>query len=189
MAPSLSPDREALVPPTRPTLNQIRLWVIGFGLMALLGAVQAAGPGLGIRAQITESGQFSPPKQVTAVAQADAAVGHSGLMEDEPVLVSASRRVPAVQGTTFGFRYRILGLPLHRPVDLQIRVEHPPIVKADGQPSTLSRAVFPIESDDGTYENSLMYRLSQPGEVVPGNWTLEVRLQGQRLAGQTFVLE
>lgn len=170
-------------------LGQIRLWVIGLSLLASVGAAQAAGPGLGIRAQITESGQYAPPKQVTAVAEADAAVGHRGLMEDEPVLVSASRRMPALQGTTFGFRYRILGLPLHRAVGLEIRVEHPPVVKADGQPSTLSRAVFEIESDDGTYEDSFFYRLSQPGEVVPGKWTLEVRLQGQRLAGQTFVLE
>jgi len=170
-------------------IMQIRLWATGLGLLAILSTAMGAGPGLGIRTQIIEAGQFATPQQVTAIAQPDAAVGHSGLMEDRPVLVSASRRLPAVQGTTFGFRYRIVGLPVHRPLDLEIRVEHPPIVKADGQTSTLSRAVFEIESDDGSYENSLLYRLSQPGEVVPGNWTLEVRLHGQPVAGQTFVLE
>src|SRR5260370_33067152 len=98
------------------------------------------------------------------------------------------RTIPAQIGTTFGFRYKLIGKPYDAPVDLRKIVIFPP-------PGIVpSRSSRPIARDEFTLQTRIgllsyaSYTLEDSFELVPGAWTIEIWYGNQKLGTQTFKL-
>jgi hypothetical protein len=96
------------------------------------------------------------------------------------------RTIPAQIGTTFGFRYKLIGKPYDAPVDLRKVVIFPP-------PGIIpSRSAKPIAQDEFTLHTRIgqtsyaSYTLEDSFELVPGNWTIEIWHGNRKLATQSF---
>ena len=87
----------------------------------------------------------------------------SRIMEhDRARLVESTRTIPAVRGTTFGFRYRLSGLPGKHVPGFVMCAIHPPLKNpGGGKPRTASSAPTFMEAEQGVAENELPAQLRQ----------------------------
>jgi len=88
--------------------------------------------------------------------------------------------VPAIQGTAFGVRYRLDGLPSEGILRLTQVIRHPPMAKPDGAVIREQVSHQDIECKGNYLEAKLWYIMRERYEVVPGMWTLTVS-QGDRV--------
>jgi len=102
-------------------------------------------------------------------------------------LITATNHVPAVVGTTFGCLFVVTGEPTGTPVTLDIIVDHPPFEKAPGQ-KTGTRDTVPWPYVIGQ-KAGYTYTLDNDWEAVPGNWSIQIRYRGRKLAEQKFVVD
>jgi Domain of unknown function (DUF3859) len=98
------------------------------------------------------------------------------------------RAIPAQIGTTFGFRYRLIGTPLDAPVDLRKVVIFP-------SPGLMPSPTFsPIMQDEFILHTRIgetsyaSYTLEDHFELVPGTWTIEIWYGSRILGTQHFKL-
>ncbi|EXI73234.1 MAG: hypothetical protein AW07_02848 [Candidatus Accumulibacter sp. SK-11] len=101
--------------------------------------------------------------------------------------------VTAELGVSFGFRYRVTGLPAGKTKVFEMRAIHPPMKQPDGRTTTVSTApaLFLAEGDDCMYEcniSEIVYTLSEPYQVLPGKWLLQLLDRGQVVLGREFNL-
>ena len=102
-------------------------------------------------------------------------------------LITATNRVPAVIGTTFGCLFVVRGEPTGAPVTLDIVVEHPPFEKVPGQKTgTTDKVPWPYVMGQ---KAGYTYTLDNDWEAVPGEWSIQVWYRGKKLAEQKFVVE
>jgi hypothetical protein len=88
--------------------------------------------------------------------------------------------IPACPGTRFGILFRATrGAPI---VTVQIR--HPEQAAPDGRRSTVSR--WTTQAD--TRQRYTGWRFDQPFEMVPGEWTLSLLVDGEVMAEKTFTV-
>lgn len=139
------------------------------------------------RVEVLDEGQYVPVGSVRVKPSDRAASGrvgsHEGLEQ-----VSSSREVSAKLGTTFGFRYRVLGLPEGEADGFEMRAVHPPMASPSGKISTVSSAPSPLLSEGGQAFGDLVYRLSEPSELLPGQWILQILYRGQVVINREFTV-
>jgi len=97
-------------------------------------------------------------------------------------------KVPATRGTAFGIRYRIEHIRPGQSVIVEEIIRHPPITKPDGTVVSEERTRDRVTSDTGSIDQKFFYRLVQPYEVVPGDWSLAVAVDGVTAIDQHFTV-
>ena len=65
-------------------------------------------------------------------------------------------------------------------------ISHPPITKPDGTVVSDERTTETLTSDNGVIDRKFFYRLGLPYEVVPGDWSLAVAVNGSTAIDQHF---
>ena len=73
-------------------------------------------------------------------------------------------------------------------MDVEEIIRHPPITKPDGTVVSEERTKDQVTTDSGTIDQKFFYRLGQPYEVVPGDWSLAVTVNGVTAIDQHFTL-
>ena len=98
------------------------------------------------------------------------------------------RAVPAQIGTTFGFRYKLIGTPPDFPVELRQVIIFP-------SPGLMPSPTFPpIMQDEFMLQTRIgetsyaSYTLEDRFELVPGTWTIEIWYGSRMLGTQHFKL-
>jgi hypothetical protein len=99
------------------------------------------------------------------------------------------RTIPAQIGTTFGFRYKVIGRPHAAWVELRQVVIFPSpgiIPSSSSKPITQDEFVLQTRIGERSYAS---YTLEDAFELVPGNWVLEIWQGNRKLATQSFRIE
>jgi hypothetical protein len=97
--------------------------------------------------------------------------------------------VPAQIGTTFGFRYTVIGKPDGASVNLRkIIVFPPPGLQPSPSSKRVSQDEFTVQAKIGQTSTEL-YTLEDSFELVRGTWVIEIWHGARKLATQSFVLE
>jgi hypothetical protein len=100
--------------------------------------------------------------------------------------VTTTRRIPARIGTSFGFRYRIVGSPVGEIVPLTEVI----LLPAEGVKSPPGRQPF-TRDVTATYaqlgqEGMAMFTFDYPWEMVAGIWTIQFWSGAKKIAEQSF---
>jgi hypothetical protein len=123
-------------------------------------------------------------KNVEAPQTAAGKVGEHGGLE----LLEATRTLVAEKGVTFGYRFALKG-PYNGTVGgFEMHAEHPSMLGVDGKSHTSQTVPIEIDFEGGLAYHDVVYVLSEDFEVLPGNWTLEIRFQGKPLISRHFIL-
>jgi hypothetical protein len=69
-----------------------------------------------------------------------------------------------------------------------MRIIHPPMRGPDGQERAESIIPMDVCFEDGKAEDFLIYGLEEEFEVLPGQWILQVRHNGEVLLSRSFTL-
>ena len=141
------------------------------------------------KVEVIAEGTFEQPKDVRNESAPNTAAGIVGEYSGVPKHLATTRKLKAVRGVVFGFRYRITGLPKNKNLVFEMRAVHPSITGPDGKSSELSSAPIEVYTENGTYDDDLVYMLSEPNEVVPGRWILQLFFDGKHVASREFLLE
>ena len=99
------------------------------------------------------------------------------------------RTIPAQIGTTFGFRYEVIGRPHAAWVELRQVVIFPSpglIPSSSSKPITQDEFVIQTRIGETSYAS---YTLEDAFELVPGNWVFEIWQGNRKLATQSFGIE
>jgi len=91
-----------------------------------------------------------------------------------------TERIPARLGLRFGVEHKFRNVPADG--ELQVLVIHPPIVKANGQTSTVSSA-RKNPADSGTN-----YGFDSEAELLSGTWAFEFKYRGNLLCRKAFTV-
>jgi Domain of unknown function (DUF3859) len=161
--------------------------VIGLSIVALLltSASAYAQGALVERIRFTEYGIYTVDREV----KGRDALGINRAAASNVRHAATLRRIPAHIGTTFGFRYQVIGKPHAAPVELREIVIFP----APGL--TPPRSSKPIRQDQFALGTSIgeigyaSYTLEDGFELVPGDWVFEIWQGNRKLATQIFTLE
>jgi Domain of unknown function (DUF3859) len=105
------------------------------------------------------------------------------------IRISAETVFKAERGKSFGFTFRITGLPEGPTPDFEMRAVHPPMKGPSGSTSSVSTAATEVFTDGGVAENEILYTLSEEFEVLPGQWTLQLLFKGQPVISKRFTLQ
>jgi uncharacterized protein DUF3859 len=96
------------------------------------------------------------------------------------------RTIPAQIGTTFGFRYTLMGKPFDAPVDLRKIVIFPaPGIIPYPSARPIAQDEFTLHTNIGQTSYA-SYTLEDSFELVPGAWTIEIWHGNRKLATQSF---
>jgi len=115
----------------------------------------------------------------------ETALGKATAVKDFKLL-KATRTIRAKLGSSFGYRYAIIGEPKGKRVALKFVMifpskgllnPHTQKVNNRGE-LTLKRAIGKDHFD--------IYSFDEEWEMVPGNWTFEIWRENQKLSEQTF---
>jgi hypothetical protein len=96
--------------------------------------------------------------------------------------------VPAELGVHFGFRYKIVGSPTGKPIELRKVTIYPPAgLKSPKAPTPLQNSSYTLSRKIG--ETSFTdYAFDDPWELVPGPWTIQLWLGDRKLAEKKFTV-
>jgi hypothetical protein len=149
------------------------------------GVVAQTGPS--VTGEITEFGLFEILGDQIDEEVATTAAGRV-TDHDSSKHLETRTTLKAQRGVTFGFRYRLHGLPDGEHEGFEIRAVHPPMTGPSGRPSTISQApTFPF-FENGVATSELFYSLSKDFEVLPGEWRLEILYRGRVILSKRFTL-
>jgi hypothetical protein len=137
------------------------------------------------RVDITEFGIYTTSTQTKQPAPGTAV----GALDEESniTLVQSTTTVPARLGVEFGFRYKVVG-PAPGAINLKnITAIPPPGIRNPTTGNITLTSVFNQDRNIGG-EYYRLYHMTEPWEVVPGVWRLELWDGDRNLASQGFVL-
>lgn len=139
-----------------------------------------------LKAHITKAGVYALTDTEKKMPERDSVTGF--VTEGGRVFHSATTNVALLKGSSFGFDFRIDGVPTNRPVRLTHLVTHPTMKKADG--SILTKQAFDrdVIGNNGNISGTLWYTLREDYELVPGLWTLSVLDGNSVLVERTFTV-
>jgi len=101
---------------------------------------------------------------------------------------ATTRDIPARIGTTFGFRYRLVGKPDQAPVTLRRIVVFPaPGLRPSPSARPLAQDEFTVQARIGE-TNYIFYTLEDGFELVPGSWAIEIWHGNRKLVAQSFTV-
>lgn len=140
-----------------------------------------------LSSEMVEFGTYKVSGNVEYRAAGRTAAGKIGDHESEELVLSTTV-LRAELGAAFGFVYEIRGPYDGEAKGFEIRAIHPALRRPDGRLNSTSTAEVPLFFEGGRVKNTLVYRLSEPYEVAPGTWTLQVLFRGRPLLSKTFTL-
>ena len=140
-----------------------------------------------ISAHVLSYGTYKSKGHASLEVQSSAATGYTTSYDDY-ILVNETRNILGIRCTSFGFAYRIVGLPDIKTDLIEITAHHPLMNNYLGIKSKSSTAVWDIFPMDGSYEDVLIYTMRKPYEVLPGKWILEIKYKGKLLASESFIV-
>jgi hypothetical protein len=138
--------------------------------------------------RLVDFGIIRPMGALVHHSDSSTAAGFTSTGPGNSVFEQRTTEVPATQGIAFGIRYRIKNIPPGQTVDVEEIIRHPPITKPDGTVVSEERTKDQVTNDTGTIDQKFFYRLGQPYEVVPGDWSLAVTVNGVTAIDQHFTL-
>lgn len=115
------------------------------------------------------------------------AVGFTSSAPGRSVFEKRTTEIPAVQGVTFGIHYRSEGSP-GKQVTVAKIIRHPPMTRPDGTVLREERTKDQVSPADGVVDQKFLYLLGEPYEVVPGEWSLTVAIDGTTAIEQHFTI-
>lgn len=150
---------------------------------ALLLAAILAGPAAAeVTAEITGYGEF----QAEVLGQMDQVIGLSPGVRIGPArLVRRTTDIQARLCTQLGYVVTLAASPPDEmPEEVQVDLRHPRLTRPDGATSTGSGHRNAV-TDGRTYAGFLFY---YAWELQPGQYTVDVSLEGKLLASKTFTV-
>jgi hypothetical protein len=162
--------------------NVMQLFVLALALLLMSSnAARAQAPQID-HIEFTEYGIYTVDREI----QGRDALGINKASASNVRHAATLRTIPAQIGTTFGFRYKLLGKPYDAPIDLRKIVIFP-------SPGLIpSPSSGPIAQDEFTLHTRIghtsyaSYTLEDSFELVPGTWIIEIWHGRQKLATQSF---
>jgi len=152
--------------------------------------------GAGLAAALVAAGALAAPSgRIVQYGRCDAGSGKQVYAQPEATAGYASRgsmligtptdTVPLHKGIGFGYLWEARDLP--PAFELTYRIQHPPIVRKDGRRVEMfEETVQRQAADDGTFQTADCYFLDEDVELVPGDWTITLLVQGRVLVTRTF---
>jgi len=121
-------------------------------------------------------------------ADPNTATGFTSSGPGKSVFEKSTTEIPAVQGASFGIRYRVEGIAPKDPVMVEEIIRHPPMTRPDGTVIVEERTKVQATPDNGVIDQKCLYLLREPYEVVPGDWSMVVAIDGTNAIEQHFNL-
>ncbi|MEM9443730.1 MAG: DUF3859 domain-containing protein [Verrucomicrobiota bacterium] len=106
-----------------------------------------------------------------------------------PRFIEQTDKIPAKLGTRFGFSFAVFGLDRYEngeKIALRRVIKHPSITSKTGVASTGHEYMENYEVLHGAVVGGTGYLLEKHEELVPGKWTFEYWLEGNRLLSKSF---
>jgi len=143
----------------------------------------------GVAAALVEEGAFRMIGEGQTYEAPLAATGKKN-EHDEAELLETGSQFSARQGLNFGYRYTLSSSGENRcGVDgFDMRIIHPPMRGPDGRERAESIIPMDVCFKDGKADDFLIYGLEEEFEVLPGQWILQVRHNGEVLLSRSFTL-
>lgn len=126
------------------------------------------------RCEIVEHGLYRPSSTPVRFADSTSVTGERFEIDDVE-FTRQTRSIPMELGKGFGIRYRLRGLPKHKPVDVRWRVVYP---KPGIRGARFWEHGLRESTADGTLLHHLLYDFHHGWELVPGTWTFEISVDG-----------
>ena len=137
--------------------------------------------------EITDVGIYKAENTGGTVAAPATPMGKTNLVTDI-VLVERTTTVPAALGTSFGFRYTIIGEPDGADVNLKFINHYPaPGLNNPASGNTYMSGEYPLQRKLGA-KHWKGYTFESDWELVPGTWTFEIWQGDRRMAEQSFTV-
>ncbi|MBJ7390810.1 MAG: DUF3859 domain-containing protein, partial [Chthoniobacterales bacterium] len=148
-----------------------------------------AGSAVRTQAEFIEEGSFRLVGAAEAHEEPLAASGKATPYSDAK-LIEAGSVFPARQGLFFGYRYKLRAEGGDRCYveGFDTRIIHPPMRGPNGKEQTESIVPLHVCFEDGKAEDFLTYGLEEDFEMLPGQWMLQVRKDGEVLVSRTFTI-
>lgn len=138
-------------------------------------------------AQITWAGTYRVAK--VREVEEPTAPGGRRFISSGPEPVSETTRIPAAIGTRFGVGFVLKGSPAGHVVAYRLGFRYPPQSLTNPETRTTT-----FEWKSPAYSCAMEkpcfagYPLSHPWELVPGEWTIEIWVEGRKLFEKSFEL-
>lgn len=140
-----------------------------------------------IEVKLLDEGLYEVLGATQDLAAPDTAPGriteHDGLR-----LIQATNTFVARKKLVFGFRFALRAQLFGEVSSFEMATIHPPMRGVDGQVHTSQLAPMTVAFENGVAYQELVYALSEDFEVLPGEWTLEVRYKSHLLISRKFTL-
>jgi hypothetical protein len=150
-------------------------------LFVTAGAAYAQMPQID-RIEVTEYGIYTVDRAI----EGRDALGINKAAASNVRHAATMRTIPAQIGTTFGFRYKVIGRPYDAPVDLREVVIFPPSGLIPSPSSKLiTHDEFALHTRIGQ-SSYASYTLEDGFELVPGTWVIEIWHGNRKLLTQSF---
>ncbi|MEO8379036.1 MAG: DUF3859 domain-containing protein [Acidobacteriota bacterium] len=138
--------------------------------------------------RLVEYGVIRPVGPFVQRSDPTAAAGFTSHGTGNSVFEQRTTEIPAALGAAFGIRYRIENIREGQAVLVEEIVHYPPMTRPNGTVVTEERTKDLVTSETGYIDQKFFYRLGQPYEIVAGEWTLSVSVNGVRAIEQRFSL-
>jgi hypothetical protein len=151
-------------------------------LFATLIFVTFAAEAANTKTTVISSGLCDQSKPEERYAQPQSTAGYATLGELH--ITKQTDVVPLRPGIGFGFTWRAEGLP--EVVKVVYLIEHPLITRPDGKQLRSFEEPMVHQTEGGALQTTDCYMLSEPHEMVPGDWSLTIMYNGAPLVKRTF---
>jgi hypothetical protein len=158
-------------------------WAFGCVLVLFSGC---ASPPKGIQARILKYGIYEPGAEKRSVRHPEIPSGKL-VLSDLPTKFKATTDIPGRYGTHFGYTFEISGLQPTQRVELELVTYHPLIVSPQGRKTTRHswKFVGPVDRF-GRVRSFVGYSFDEIYGIVPGEWTMAVKLDDQYVLNKKF---
>ncbi|MFL6246078.1 MAG: DUF3859 domain-containing protein [Thermoanaerobaculia bacterium] len=138
--------------------------------------------------RLIEYGIIRPVGPFVRHPDPNSAAGFTSSGPGNSIFEQRTTEVPATLGSAFGIRYRIENIPPGQEITVEEIIRHPPITKPTGEIVSEERTRDKVASQSGYIDQKFFYRLGLPYEVVPGDWSLTVAVNGSTAINQHFTV-
>lgn len=101
-------------------------------------------------------------------------------------LVSATTTIPARLATSFGFAYTLVGQPNGAKVTVKEVSYFPPPGMRNSTTNQMQLSYERSETREIGHEHTTSWRFTEPGDLIAGNWRIEIWYGGKKMATQEF---
>ncbi len=132
--------------------------------------------------RILQYGVCEPGSTTEKYAQPDATAGYAS--RGNVMISKSTDTITLRKGVGFGYLWHASGMP--PTFDLKYRIQHPPITRPDGKRAEMFEETVPHSSTEGEFETADCYFLTEPYEMVVGDWTMTLLVKDTVIVTKTF---